>query len=144
MHHLLLPLALGLSLSLVGCEKKQEFVTPKTDTESAQQVDKNRSMATEQQLKLMRDEFAAKLQQELNEMNTRLNELKAKALTLSGQAREKIDREVQSLEQEQKVAAQKIEELKAATSEKWDELKVGAADTMERLQRAYQKAKEEF
>lgn len=135
----------GLSAILFfsGCEKKEEFVKPKTAGESAKQARVPDSQSTQEQAKQMRDEFVAKMQQEMDELNMKLAELRAKAQSLSGQAREEIEAQIKRLEQEQKEAAVKFDALKAATVETWNELKSGAAEALERFKRSIEKAPEE-
>lgn len=142
MNHLLMLVLLSLSLALSACGKKEEAALPKTSAEGVKQEAAQAIGAAEEQAKKIRDEFVSKAQQELNELNAKLAELKTKAQTLTGEAKVKIDQQIQNLEQEQKTAAQKLGELKSATSEKWNELKAGASEAVDRFKQAVKKTKE--
>ncbi len=142
MNRLLMLVLLAVSFMLSACEKKEEYVLPKT-AESAKQESATASMPAADQAKQLRNEFVGKMQQDLDEMNTKLGELKAKAQTLTGEAKVKIDQQIQSLEQEQKAAVQKFEELKSATGEKWSEMKTGVGDAVEHLKQSVKKARGE-
>lgn len=134
------PVLIGLFLLFSGCER-EEFVAPKTNGESAKL--EAVAGAKSAQAKQMRDEFVAKMQREMDELNAKLAELRTKAQTMTGQAREQIDQQIKKLEQEQKEAAEKFEALKAATVETWNELKSGAADALDRFKKSMQKAPKE-
>ena len=142
MNRLLLLVLLGVSLMVSACEKKEEYVLPKT-AESAKQESATASMPATDQAKQMRNEFVGKMQQDMDEMNAKLGEIKTKAQTLTGEAKVKIDQQIQNLEQEQKTAGQKFDALKSATGEKWTEMKSGVSDAVDRLKQSIQKAKDE-
>lgn len=143
MLRLLIPVLIGLSVLFSGCEKKEEFVTPKTNGESAKQEAAPGTQSAQEQAKQVRDEFVAKMQQEMEELNVKLTELRTKAQAMSGQAREQVEQQIKNLEQEQKEATAKFESLKSATAEKWEELKAGAADALDRFKKSMQKPPEE-
>lgn len=81
MHRLLMPMLLGLSLSLSACGKKEEAAPPVTSYEGVQKDVTVASGATEDQA-----------------METLISEAKVK-----------IDQQIQGLDQEQKAAAQKLD-----------------------------------
>ena len=89
----------------------------------------------------MRDEFVAKAQQEMDELNAAYRD-QGQSTDLTGEAKAKVDQQIQNLEQEQKSAAQKLGELKSATGEKWNELKTGTSEAMDRFKQAVQKSTE--
>ena len=141
MNRLLMPVLLGLSLALSACEKKEEAAPPAT-SEGVKQEATAATGAAEEQAKQMRNEFVAKAQQEMDELNAKLAELKTKAQTLTGEAKVRIDQQLKSLEQEQKTAAQKLGDLRAATGEKWNELKAGVSESVDRFKKSVKTAKE--
>lgn len=143
MNRLLILVLLGLSFLFSACEKKEEFVTPQTGTEGAKPESSDAKMPVEDTAKQMRDEFASKMQQDMDELNAKLAELRTRALTLTGKAREKIDQQIHRLEQEQKTAAQKFDALKSATGEQWNAMKSGVADAVEHFKQSVKKAREE-
>lgn len=142
MNRSLMLLILGMTLILSACEKKEEAAPPVTSAEDVQKEAAEITAAKADQEMLARNEFVAKTQQELDELNVKLVELKDKAKVLTGEAKAKIDQQVQNLEQEQKTAAQKLDELKAATGEKWNELKAGVSATIERTKKLMEETKD--
>ena len=142
MNRLLMPVLLGLSLVLFACGKKEETAPPASGAEGVKQEVTAAIGAAEEQAKKMRNEFVSKAQQEMDELNAKLAELKTKAQTLTGEAKVKLDQQIQKLEQEQKEAAQKLGELRAATAEKWNELKAGVSESVDRFKQAVKKTKE--
>lgn len=142
MNRLLMLMLLGLSLALSACGKKEAAPPPATGAEGVKKEAAAVIGAVEEKTKQMRDEFVAKAQQEMDELNAKLAELKTKAQTLTGEAKVKIDQQIQNLEQEQKTAAQKLGELKSATGEKWNELKAGVSESVDRFKQSVKTAKE--
>ena len=142
MNRLLMLVVLGLSFILSACGKKDEAAPPKTGVEGVKQEAAAAIGAAEEQAKQMRNEFVAKAQQEMDELNAKLAELKTKAQKLTGEAKVKINQQIQNLEQEQKTAAQKLGELKSATGEKWNELKAGASEAVDRFKKSVKTVKE--
>ncbi len=139
MNRLLVPVLLGLSITLSACEKKEQLPQPTIESESAE---KPAGAPMTEQAQEARKAFVDKAQQEMDALNVKLGELKSKAQSMSGEAKAKIDQQIQNLEQEQKTATQKLDELKSATGEKWDALKAGVADAVERFKQSFEKANE--
>ena len=100
MNRLLMPVLLGLSLALSACGKKEEAAPPATTAEGMKKEAAAAIGAAEDQAKKMRNEFVSKAQQEMDELNAKLAELKTKAQTLTGEAKVKLDQQIQKLEQE--------------------------------------------
>lgn len=139
MNRLLMLVLLGLSIILSACEKKEQLPQPTIGSESAE---KPAGASMTEQAQQARKAFVDKAQQEMDALNLKLGELKRKAQTLTGEAKVKIDQQIQNLEQEQKAAAQKLDEMKSATGDKWDALKAGVADAVERFKQSFEKAKD--
>lgn len=142
MNRLLMPVLLGLSLTLPTCGKKEENVPPPTSSEGVQKKAAEATGAKKDQAQQARNEFVGKAQKEMDELNNKMAELKNKAQTLTGAAKDKLDQQIQSLERERKAAEQKLAELQSATGEKWNELKAGVSDAVEHLKQSIQKTKE--
>lgn len=112
----LLPVLLSvLILSAAACEKKEERILPKVD--SSAQSDAG------DQLKLERDAFIQEAQKEFDELGDKLIQLRKKAVDATGSAREKLNRKILALEQEQKDVAEKLANLKSAIGENWMKFK---------------------
>lgn len=142
MRRLLLPVLLGLALNVFAAEKREEGVPPRTGSadvrkEAGEAVDAATAKARQE-----RDEFVVKAQKEMAELNKKMTELRHKAKKLGGEAKAKLDRQIQDLEPELKAAEQKLADLKSATAEKWAELKTGVSGAIDRLKQSMQKTRE--
>jgi Skp family chaperone for outer membrane proteins len=142
MKNLLLPVLLGLALNVSAAEKREEGVPPKTGSadvrkEAGEAIDAATAKARQE-----RDEFVGKAQKELAELKKKMAELRKKAKKLSGEAKAKLDRQIQNLEPELKAAEQKLADLKSATGEKWEELKSGVSRAIDRLKQAMQNTRD--
>lgn len=139
MKRLLLPVMLGLVFTVSAAEKREEGAPPRTGSadvrkETGEAIDAMTAKARQE-----RDEFVGKAQKEMAELNKKMAALKKKAKKLSGEAKAGLDRQIQNLELELKVAEQKLADLKSATGEKWEELKTEVSAVIDRLKLAMQK-----
>lgn len=129
---LLLPLLLGLILTTSACDKRDERILPKLG--SAGQVDVKEKAAME------REEFIRQAQQEVDALRVKLSDIKARAIAAKGQAKEKLEQQVLSLEQEQKVVEEKLANMKTEIGEKWKELKTGVSAAIEQFKQSLKNA----
>lgn len=67
-----------------------------------------------------RDEYIAKMKLQLDELDTKMDKLEARAKEAREDARAKYREEIAKLRQQSKLAKGKLEELKASGEEKWD------------------------
>ena len=134
---------LGLSVTLSACEKKEQLPQPTIGSESTRKPAAGSGATMTEQAHQKRKAFVEEMQREMDALNVKLGELKSKARTLTGEAKVKIDRQIQNLEQEQKAAARKFDALKTATGEKWTEMKAGVVDAVDRLKQSVRKAGDE-
>jgi hypothetical protein len=67
-----------------------------------------------------RDDYIEKMKLQLDEVNTKMNKLEAKANLAKADAREKYAEEMGKLRQQSQLAVSKLEELKAAGEDSWD------------------------
>lgn len=142
MKRLLLPVLLGLALTVSAAEKREEAIPPKTGSadvrkEAGETIDAATAKARQE-----RDEFVAKAQKEMAELNKKMAELRKKAKKLGGKAKARLDRQIQNMEPELKAAEQKLADLKSATIERWEGLKAGVSGAIDCLKQAMQKTGE--
>ena len=69
-----------------------------------------------------RDEYVAKMKQQLDDLNAQIGDLEAKAKAGQEELHKEYDEQLAKLKQQSQVALQKLNELKGAGEEKWDEL----------------------
>ena len=69
-----------------------------------------------------RDAYIEKMKQQLDELNTKMGELEAKAQDAKDDARAKYKEEMRNLEKQSKLAVAKLEEIKGAGEDKWESM----------------------
>lgn len=69
-----------------------------------------------------RDEYAAKMKQQIDETNQAIDELERKAAKASDSAEKKYDEQIAKLRQQADEAKAKLEELKSAAEDGWEKL----------------------
>lgn len=132
MNKLLPLLLLGMLLSISACEKKEERILPKVATTTQNNVaDKAR---------IEREAFISKAQNEFDELGVKLAEIRKKAVDASGNAREKLNRQVFALEQEQKSVEEKLANMKSAIGESWKGFKDGVTASIEQFKQSVKSA----
>lgn len=67
-----------------------------------------------------RDAYIAKIKLQLDELNTKIDELEAKAKEAKEDVRDKYKEEMGKVRHQSKVAVVKLDELKAASEDKWE------------------------
>lgn len=133
MNKLLTMLIFGLVLAVSACEKKEERMLPKVGT--SEKVD----VAVAEKVRVERDAFINQAQKQLDELAAKLADLKKKAVTATGKAKEKLNQQVLVLEQEQKNVEENLANLKSALGEKWKDFKSGVTGSIEQFKQAVQK-----
>lgn len=132
MNKLLPLLLLGMLLSISACEKKEERILPKVATTTQNSV--------ADQARLEREAFISKAQNEFDELGVKLAEIRKKAVDASGNARENLNRQVLTLEQEQKSVEGKLANMKSAIGESWREFKDGVTASIEKFKQSVKSA----
>lgn len=133
MNKFLLVLLSVLLVFIAACEKKkEEQILPKVDAVVPAEIG--------EQAKLERETFVREAQKELDELAVSLAEIRKKAVVARGSAREKLDQQIQALEQEQKDVAGKLLNLKSAIGEKWQELKSDFTTSFEKFKQSVKNA----
>lgn len=69
-----------------------------------------------------RDEYAAKMKQQIDEMNENIDELEHKANKASDAAEKKYDEQIARLRAQVKQANAKLDELKSASESTWEKM----------------------
>lgn len=142
MKRLLLPVLLGVALTASAAEKTEEGAPPRPGSADLRKEAGEAIGAAAAKAGQERDEFVGKAQKEMAELNEKMAELRKKANKLGGEAKARLERQIQNLEPELKAAEQKLADLKSATGEKWEELKAGVSGAIDRLKQSMQKTRE--
>lgn len=69
-----------------------------------------------------RDEYAASMKQQIDEMNRNIDELERKAKQASDAVEKKYDEQVAKLRAQVKQASAKLDELKSASESTWEKM----------------------
>lgn len=69
-----------------------------------------------------RDEYVAKMKQQLDDMNKQIDKLEARSADASASMRAKYDEQVKELKKLYAKSQEKLEAMKGASESKWDEL----------------------
>ena len=84
--------------------------------------------------------YEERMRKELDHLKDQLEELKTKAKTSSGQARQEMNRTFQDLDQKSRNARGKLQDLKSATEENWNQLKREVDRAVNDLHQSYKRA----
>lgn len=132
MNKFLSVLMLGLLLSTSACEKKEERILPKVETAT--------QLSAEDQARFEREAFISKAQNEIDELGVKLAEIRKKTVDASGNAKEKLNKQVLALEQEQKDVEAKLADMRSAAGEKWKEFQTGVTAAIEQFKQSVKNA----
>ena len=133
----LLAALLGLVLAISACEKKEEKAPPKVSSEDVKKEAKEAVGAAVEYVNQERDEFVNKAQKDMDAINVRIEELKKKAQDATGEAKVKLEQQIESLEQRRQAAEEKLDALKSATGEAWKDLKADVEAAIHHLKQSF-------
>jgi nucleotide-binding universal stress UspA family protein len=85
-----------------------------------------------------------KMEAQLREWSTKIDELKAKAETSIAELKKKYEEQIGDLRAKQEAVRQKMLELKRSGEESWEELKGGVEKSLDELKRALKRAVSRF
>lgn len=88
--------------------------------------------------------YQQKVEANLETLQARIDELKAKAAQAKADARLRYHERIGVLDARQKEAQHKLRELKASSENAWQELKVGTEAALHELQNAFNSALAQF
>ena len=84
--------------------------------------------------------YLAKLSGKLNDLDNKLDELKAKAVSSAGTAKAEYEKTIDDLRRKRKEAEEHLKKLKTASEEGWKELKRGTRKTIESMTKSIDNA----
>jgi parvulin-like peptidyl-prolyl isomerase len=133
---------LGAALLAAGCSD-QAPPDRVTANEVKQQTDEALDAAA-QLAQQERNDFQQAAQQELDEIKSELHALKREADSAQGTAREKLQRQVQLLEEKWNAAEAKLAALRAEGAQTWDAMKEQVLVALADLKKSYQEVRREI
>jgi outer membrane murein-binding lipoprotein Lpp len=88
-----------------------------------------------------KEEYQRKLASEMQELDVKIDQLKAKAGRASDSVKAEFARDMEALDRQKTVLADKMEAVKSSSASKWDDVKAGANSAMDSVKQTYEKAK---
>jgi hypothetical protein len=132
-------------LAPVGCEQKPADRTPGKVTSADVRRDADQAVKTaEQYSQQTKDEFQKKLGAQLDELDAKIVELRAKGSGLKDKAKANWDQKMAELETKRKTANAKLAEVRAASAEAWKDVQKGAQAAYDDLDNAFRDAWKKF
>jgi predicted small secreted protein len=122
-----LALALVAAASLAGC-----------NTVSGMKEDSRQAADYTYEKK---EQYQRDLAAQMNELDVKIDELKAKAGRASDSVKAEFARDMEVLDRQKAVLAQKMEAVKASSASGWNDVKAGANSAMDSVKQTYEKAK---
>ena len=119
--------ALVVSVAFMGCNTVSGM---KEDTHQA-------SVYTYEK----KEEYQRDLSNQMRELDTKIDELKVKASKASDSTKAEFNRNMESLDKQKAVLAEKMDAVKTSTASGWNSVKAGTDSAMESVKKAYEKAK---
>lgn len=145
--------ALVLALLIAGCDRgdqsgSQTLPTPQSERQATgQEVKREMKEAvdtTKQYLAGNKDEFVAKTEKKLRELDARIVELTAKTATLKEDAKAEADQLMTTLGKQRSEVDKQLKALKESSKEMWTDTKAAFETAFEELEKAYEKTKAKF
>jgi predicted small secreted protein len=91
-----------------------------------------------------KEEYQRSLTAQMQELDVKIDELKAKAGRASDSVKAEFARDMEALDRQKAVLAEKMEAVKSSSASKWNEVKAGANSAMDSVKQTYEKAKARF
>ena len=88
-----------------------------------------------------KDEYQRALSAQMQELDAKTEELKAKAGRASDSVKAEFNSNMETLDRQKVVLREKMEAVKSSTASGWDQVKAGADSAMTSVKQAYEKAK---
>ncbi|GGD78675.1 coiled coil domain-containing protein [Lacimicrobium alkaliphilum] len=91
-----------------------------------------------------KEAYQKKLQAQLDEWNSEIDKLRAKADQAEADAQLEYYQQIETLREKQQESSRKLEELKAASDDAWQDMKAGIDSAWDSLGRSLESAKSRF
>jgi TolA-binding protein len=127
--------AAGMSFAAEKGDATKMDVKP----EAPSGLDKSKAPAEQE-----KQDYIKQMENTLDDVSKKINELKDKAQTATGDARTKIESTIATLKTQQEAAGKKLQELRSSTGAAWGEMKTGMSKAVDELHKAYDDAAKHF
>jgi DNA anti-recombination protein RmuC len=137
----IMSLALATALLSVGCEKaNSSSATKPSDTkmDEAQKKAKEAAEAAAAAAKAKRDEYVKDMNKQLDALNVKYEEWKAKAAKAEGQAKKDLENKLDEMKVKRDAATKKLNEVKEASLDRWEKVKEGFGSAFDDLKKIFE------
>jgi peptidoglycan hydrolase CwlO-like protein len=91
-----------------------------------------------------KEEYQRALAAEMKDLDVKIDELKAKAARSSDAVKAEFARDMETLDRQKAVLAEKMAAVKSSSASGWNDVKAGANSAMDSVKQTYEKAKAHF
>lgn len=84
-----------------------------------------------------RDAYAREMQKQLDDLDTKYEDLKGRAAKAEGQAKKDLDKQLDEAKVKRDAAAKKLDELKEAAPDRWEKVKDGVKNAFDDLKKVF-------
>jgi predicted small secreted protein len=91
-----------------------------------------------------KEEYQRALAAQMRELDVKIDDLKAKAGRASDAVKAEFARDMEALDRQKAVLAQKTAAVKSSSASAWNDVKAGANSAMDSVRQTYEKAKARF
>jgi len=91
-----------------------------------------------------REQYESTMEEKLGKLGKQLDELNARAMTMTEQAREQVKHQLAEAEKKHAAASRKLEEIRKKSGTEWDKFSHEMNQAAEDFEKAYEKAKSRF
>ncbi len=129
-------LVVSASLLSLGCEKGSSSTRPSdTKVNEAKKKISEAAEAATAAAKAKRDEYVADMNKQLDALNVKYEEWKAKAAKAEGDAKKELDKKLEQAKVKRDEAARKLNEVKEASLDQWEKVKDGFSNAFNELKK---------
>lgn len=91
-----------------------------------------------------KEEYQRDLAAQMKELDVKIDELKAKAGRASDAVKAQFARDMEALDRQKAILAEKMEAVRSSSASGWNDVKAGANSAMDSVKQTYEKAKAHF
>ncbi len=126
----------------MGCGKKEETkkTEKKTTIEDVKKEAKEALNATASYAAQKKREYQKKIEDKIKKLDNKIDELEKKASQLKDQSKVALERDIETLRNQQKVLKEKLKKWESTSGKAWEDLKGGIDTALDKIEKSYDKA----
>jgi F0F1-type ATP synthase membrane subunit b/b' len=107
-------------------------------------ADEKNNTATTPEVSQQREQYEKTMEERLAKLGKQLDELKAKAATMTEAARKEVNQQLAEAEKKQMAASRKLEAMRKKSAAQWKKFSTEMDEAWGEFEKAYEKAKAHF